>query len=312
MEQLTLIDYQQMDLGELEAVVDKGLTSFIDTGMALKAIREGKKYKQSGYSTFEIYIKERWGISRPYAYFMIDSGYIADSLSTMVDKDIQMPTAERQVRPLLKLGNANNPTPEKWAEAWKGAVEIADGKTPTAKEVEFVVKEMLWTEPPPIPPGEYRVIYADPPWQFDNSGFDQSAAAHYPTMDTESICNMNIPKASDSVLFLWATNSMIEDALKVVKAWGYNYKTNFVWVKTKGPTIGFYVQSRHELLLIGTRGEGMLPEVKPISVLSGEVTKHSRKPEMYDMIESMYDGPYVELFARNKRDGWESWGNEQV
>lgn len=235
---------------------------------------------------------------------------VKDEIKTFTIVNV-FPANASQVRPLARLGNANNPAPELWAEAWMKACEIAEGSLPTAKEVEYVVKEMLWSEPPPLPPGKYRVIYADPPWQFDNSGFEQSAASHYPTMSTDNICDMNIPADDNAVLFLWAVNSMLEDALQVVRKWDFIYKTNFVWVKTKGPTIGFYVQSRHELLLIATRGENMLPEVKPISVLSGEVTKHSKKPEhIYELIESMYDGPYLELFAREKINGWECWGNE--
>ncbi|MHC4361450.1 MAG: MT-A70 family methyltransferase, partial [Planctomycetota bacterium] len=151
----------------------------------------------------------------------------------------------------------------------------------------------------------------DPPWQFDNSGFDQSAAAHYPTMSTDEISKMEIPAADHSVLFMWATNAMLEDALQVVEVWGFDYKTNIVWVKDRGPGIGWYVTSRHELLLIATKGEGMHPVHKPISVIDGEVKRHSKKPDkFYGLIEGMYDGPYLELFARNKRDGWESWGNE--
>ena len=305
--QLKLFDYNKMPLEELENIVARGMGTFVEVGMALLAIREGKKYKDKGYSTFEKYLSERWGISRIHAHRLIDAGFIADNLLPIGNI---LPTNESQVRPLARLGNVNAPTPELWTEAWIRACEIAEGRVPTAKEVEFVVKEMLWHEPDPIPDGFYRVVYADPPWRFDNSGFDQSAEQQYPVMSTSDICNIYVPCADNAVLFLWATNSMIMDALEVMTAWQFDYKTNFVWVKDRGPTMGFYTQSRHELLLIGTRGENMLPEVRPLSIIRGKVTKHSKKPEMYNMIESMYDGPYLELFARNKRDGWESWGNE--
>jgi len=159
--------------------------------------------------------------------------------------------------------------------------------------------------------GDYRVIYCDPPWQFDNSGFDQSAAAHYPTMPTDKIAELQVPAALDAVCFMWATNAMLQDALEVLQAWSFEYKTNMVWTKETGPTIGFYTVSRHELLLIGTRGQGMLPEVRPISIIKGKVSQHSRKPEsVYDTIEEMYDGPYLEMFARSNRPGWTSWGND--
>jgi N6-adenosine-specific RNA methylase IME4 len=165
----------------------------------------------------------------------------------------------------------------------------------------------------PLPEGKYRVIYADPAWQFDNAGFEQSAEKQYPTMSTEEICNLKIQEkiGKEAVLFLWATNAMLEDALEVTKAWGFQYKTNLVWIKTKGPSIGWFTKSRHELLLIATKGEGMHPKEKPQSWFKGEVTKHSKKPEhIYQLIEQMYDGPYLEMFARQTRKGWSSWGNE--
>ena len=164
---------------------------------------------------------------------------------------------------------------------------------------------------PPIPKGKFRVLYADPPWQFDNSGLDQSAASHYDTMPTDDICNLVVPAAERSVLFLWATNAMLPDAMRVVEAWGFEYKTNLVWVKDRGPSIGWFVTSRHELLLLAVRGEKMHPAIKPSSVIAGDVTIHSKKPaSVYETIESMYRGPYLEIFARNERPGWESWGNE--
>jgi len=311
--QLTLFEYREMPLAELEAIVDRGLATFIEVGLALLAIREGKKYREAGYSDFQIYVEERWGMSKSHGWRLLNAGYIGAEISPMGEKKPK-PTHERQVRPLARLGTWKEPAPERWIEAWNEACDlVGEGKQPTAKDVEYVVKEMLWQEPPEIPTGQYRVIYADPPWQFDNSGYDQSAAAHYPTMSTDNIEALQIPSADNAVCFLWATNAMLEDALEVMQAWGFNYKTNFVWIKETGPTIGFYTTSRHELLLIGTRGEGMLPEVRPISVLTGEVTEHSRKPEkVYELIESMYDGPYLELFARNARPGWEAWGNENV
>jgi N6-adenosine-specific RNA methylase IME4 len=170
-------------------------------------------------------------------------------------------------------------------------------------------------EPIPLPEGKYKVIYADPCWQFDNAGFKQSAESQYPTMETEEIIRIPIQEKTyeDSVLFLWATNAMLEDALKVMKEWKFNYKSNMVWIKNKGPGIGWFVDSRHELLLIGTKEGNVHPTFKPISYFYAPVRKHSQKPEtVYELIEKMYKGPYLELFARNKRKrpGWSYWGLE--
>jgi len=177
--------------------------------------------------------------------------------------------------------------------------------------VKYVVDEMLYVPPPPMPDGKYGVIYADPPWQFDNTGFDQSAAAHYSTMTTVEIAQLPMPDAK--ILFLWSTSAMLEDSLFVMKEWGFDYKTNMVWTKDKGPSIGWYLQTKHELLLLGTnpKYERLHPEYKPYSIIEGKVTRHSAKPvAVYGIIEKMYDGPYLEMFAREKREGWEVWGNE--
>lgn len=174
----------------------------------------------------------------------------------------------------------------------------------------------------PLPPGKYRVIYADPPWEYDNGGFSMSAANQYPTLSTEEIGSytdgagktINECIADDAVLFLWVTNPILPDGLRVMEAWGFEYKTCFVWVKTHH-TAGFYVYGQHELLLLGTRGTHMLPTgEKPKSVIYGENTKHSKKPEcVYELIEKMYPGEkYFEGFRRNAREGWVGFGNESL
>jgi len=163
--------------------------------------------------------------------------------------------------------------------------------------------------------GLYDVVLADPPWTYGNSGFKGAAADHYPTMETDDICALPVKDHTieASVLFLWVTNPLLEDGLRVLKAWGYEYKTNIAWVKDKGTHLGFYVNGYHELLLIGVRGS-MLPYDKPLprSVLESPRRKHSQKPdEVYDMIEKMYPGlSYLEMFARSEREGWKQWGNE--
>jgi N6-adenosine-specific RNA methylase IME4 len=126
-------------------------------------------------------------------------------------------------------------------------------------------------------------------------------------------------KVSDNaVLFLWATNPLLVDAMEVVSAWKFQYKTNMVWVKTElqKPGSGFYVRGRHELLFICTRGSftPLNPNISPPigSIIEAPVREHSRKPEsVYGIIEALYPGcNYVELFSRTSRNGWDSWGNQ--
>lgn len=215
---------------------------------------------------------------------------------------------------------------EKAAKVWEAAKqgnEVAEKlvekldkgeKTISAAYMELRrVEKQKELQAPPPPEGKYRVIYADPPWRYSNSGFAMSAENQYPTMETEEICKLPVEELAldNSVLFLWTTAPMLEDAFKVIKAWGFTYKSNFAWVKNKH-TGGFYCYGQHELLLIATKGS-MLPKKEGMraSVVFAERREHSKKPEeFYDIIESMYNGPYIELFARNKRNGWEGWGAE--
>jgi len=163
-----------------------------------------------------------------------------------------------------------------------------------------------------IPDGQFNVVYGDPPWNYYNKT-NYSPDQHYLVLSTKAICSLNVPSANDAVLFLWVTNPFLVDGLQVMRAWGFQYKTNMVWVKDR-PTTGFYVMGQHELLLIGVKGRIGTPLAKnrPRSVLNASKTKHSEKPHaVYDLIEKMYpNAQYLELFARNKREGWTAWGNE--
>lgn len=167
----------------------------------------------------------------------------------------------------------------------------------------------------PWPAGSYQVVYADPPWRYDNSGFDEAAEGQYPTMDVLDICLLPISSlvTDSSVLFLWATNPLLPEAMQVLAAWGFSYKTNMAWVKDRGRGKGWFLKSKHELLLIGTRSQTMHPKELPDSCFeAARGPVHSRKPEIaYEIIERMYDGPRIELFARQRREGWDVWGNER-
>ena len=166
--------------------------------------------------------------------------------------------------------------------------------------------------PPPLPQGTFDVILADPPWQY-YLPLRGAPDAHYPTMSQEDILELKIPKAENAILFLWSTNPQLENALDVVEEWGFTYKTNLVWIKDQIGT-GYYFRGQHELLLTATRGNIPPPieENRFSSVLEAPRKEHSAKPdEVYDIIEVMYPNRrYLELFARNPREGWASWGLE--
>lgn len=165
------------------------------------------------------------------------------------------------------------------------------------------------------PDGKFGVVYADPPWQYGNSGFTQSAAEHYPTMPTDAICALPVQTITtdNAVCFLWVTSPLLPDGLRVLEAWGFAYKASMVWVKDRAPGIGWWVKTKHEILLIGAKGN-LMPDAKHDSVIASGVSAHSAKPEaFYQVIESMFGrAPKVELFARAAREGWASWGNACV
>lgn len=162
----------------------------------------------------------------------------------------------------------------------------------------------------------YSVIYADPPWKYDFSFSDSRAIEeHYPTMEFEEIMSVPIKEfvSDDAILFLWCPPAFNKKAIAVLEAWGFEYRTNMVWVK---PSIGAgqWVRQRHEMLLIGRRGDIPTPEGsdRPDSIVEAPRGRHSEKPkEFYRIIEKMYPGLLrIELFARNKQEGWDRWGNQ--
>ena len=170
---------------------------------------------------------------------------------------------------------------------------------------------------PKLPSGIYRVFYADPPWHYNNTLPDTygEVSKHYRTMTLDDLCALPIAErtADDAVLFLWVTSPMLEDAFAVIRAWGFSYKSSFVWDKVKH-NFGNYNSVRHELLLVCTRGSAT-PETKQLydSVIAEERSgRHSEKPERFrEMIDGLYPtGPKLELFARKQTPGWDVYGDE--
>jgi N6-adenosine-specific RNA methylase IME4 len=170
-----------------------------------------------------------------------------------------------------------------------------------------------------FPKRAFRLIYADPPWSFETwstKGMDRSADNHYPTVDADLLCGIGpyIPAANDAVLFLWATSPMLVEAFRVMAAWGFNYKTSFVWKKDR-PGTGFWFRNQHETLLLGTKGSvpAPAPGTQEDSIIEAPVTRHSEKPQVfYGLIERMFPSfSKLEMFCRGPaRPGWEAWGLE--
>ena len=175
----------------------------------------------------------------------------------------------------------------------------------------------------------YDVIYADPPWEYKQSGSKTNsrgmAKQHYPTMTTQDICNLPIEKISHetSLCFMWATFPNIAEALKVMESWGFIYKTAaFVWIKKNKRSLsnfwgmGAYTRANAEICLLGVKKRVKANEVvkshKVHQVVESPVENHSKKPDVIreKITELLGETARCELFARSHADGWDCWGNE--
>ena len=182
-----------------------------------------------------------------------------------------------------------------------------------ARSVRRARRDAALAQTPPLPPGAFELILADPPWQLGSPDSDRAPENHYPTMSLDEIASLAVPAAEDALLYLWAVSSLLPQALAVMEAWGFSYRTNMVWVKDK-IGLGTWARHRHELLLIGRKGSFPPPAeaVRPDSVIEAKRRRHSQKPLcVYELLEQMYPRTRkLELFARGSRRGWSSWGNE--
>jgi N6-adenosine-specific RNA methylase IME4 len=173
--------------------------------------------------------------------------------------------------------------------------------------------------------GHFGTILADPPWRFSNRtgkmAPEHQRLLRYPTMELEEIMELPVPllAAPQSHLYLWVPNALLAEGLEVMKRWGFTYKTNIVWYKTRkdggpdGRGVGFYFRNVTEIILFGVRGNlrTLDPGRTQVNIITANKREHSRKPdEQYSIIESCSPGPYLELFARYPQPNWACWGNE--
>jgi len=158
----------------------------------------------------------------------------------------------------------------------------------------------------------YDIIYADPPWKYNFSATkNRDIENQYPTMTLQDIKDFKVPSADNSVLYLWATAPKLKEALEVMEAWGFEYKTHGIWDKM-WIGMGYWFRGQHELLLVGVKGKFSPPKQpdRVSSVFKQQRGEHSEKPNaIYKMIDKWYPNKTkIELFARNPRTGWTSRG----
>lgn len=172
----------------------------------------------------------------------------------------------------------------------------------------------------------FATILADPPWRFTNRtgkvAPEHRRLTRYETMNLDEICALPVEDyvASTAHLYLWVPNALLPDGLQVMRAWGFNYKSNIIWHKVRkdggsdGRGVGFYFRNVTEILLFGVRGKNartLPPGRSQVNFMASRKREHSRKPdEQYDLIEACSPGPYLEMFARGERDNWTGWGHQ--
>lgn len=165
----------------------------------------------------------------------------------------------------------------------------------------------------------FRTIVADPPWRFGNTSSRAAAENHYPTMSVTEIVGLRHKLdiwPENGHLYLWTTAAHLREALQVMMEWDFEYKLNLVWVKSKAPPklqigLGNYFRHAHELCLFGVRGKCQAKVHNLPTVFFAPRSKHSKKPDEFSaLVEKLSPGPYLELFARRRRENWSSWGND--
>ncbi len=173
-------------------------------------------------------------------------------------------------------------------------------------------------------PKKYGIIYADPPWAFkvySKKGMGRSAETHYPTMSLDDIKNLPVSDIADKdcALFMWTTIPMLKDCFEVLSAWGFVFKTiAFVWIKQNRKSdslfwgMGYWTRANAEFCILATKGKPKRVAKDVHQVIISHIEEHSKKPNeaRERIIRLMGDIPRVELFARQKPDGWDVWGNE--
>ena len=175
-----------------------------------------------------------------------------------------------------------------------------------------------------LPNKKYNIIYADPAWYFNTwskKGNERSAIRHYNCMSISDICNLPINNITDDdcILFIWVIDPMLPEAVEVIKAWGFKYKTvAFTWVKQNKKSdgyftgLGYWTRANPEMCLLATKGKPKRLSKSVRQLIISKLQEHSKKPDEIRnrIVELCGDLPRIELFARQKVDGWDCWGNE--
>ena len=168
---------------------------------------------------------------------------------------------------------------------------------------------------------KYKIIYADPPWKYQDSGCNGNAENHYEVMNNKDICNLPIRELADEdcILFIWGTFPLLPEVLDVIKSWGFEYKSiGFLWLKKNKQNgkyfygLGRWTRGNSEPCFIATKGKPKRISESVFQIIESKLREHSRKPDVIrnKIVELVGDLPRIELFARQRFEGWDVWGNE--
>ena len=261
--------------------------------------------ERSGFTSATTYERARKAVTQgtPELVEAMDRGEVAVSTAAIVaelPKEEQKEIVAKGEKEILKAANEIRAAKakeirakriEKIAEIARGNVELKTDK-------------------------KYAVLYADPPWKYDVViSTSREIENHYPTMTDDEIAALPVGDLAneDAIIYLWVVVGKVPFGCELLKHWGFEYKSCFVWVKDR-MGLGFHSRVQHELLLVGTRGKipAPAPELRVSSVIEARVQEHSKKPQIVrDWIGEWYSGlPMIELFARQSGEGWDTWGNQ--
>jgi N6-adenosine-specific RNA methylase IME4 len=233
---------------------------------------------------------------------------IASNLPKSVrDRIRNTPTAnnKQELARLAKLDGAN---------LERVATELVNGASSVKQAQRSVVARSIRAEAPPLPTGPFRVLAIDPPWSYEKRKDDPThrSSLDYPSMSLDAIAALPVPELAhdDAVLWLWTTNAYLEEAHELAQGWGFEVKTALTWAKNQ-IGMGDWLRGQTEHCILAVRGRPVVELAGQSTLLNARRREHSRKPEeFYALVESLCPGSKVELFARQPREGWATWGAE--
>ncbi len=281
----------------IRATMTKSVEAIIETGLELKRCKA-----ELGHGNMEAAAQQAGMSARSAQRLMAISGkpqirhnvsYLPPSWGTLYD-------LSRLDAPVLEAAIADGRVRPDMTR--KDVKQLVASK-PTASS-----KAIIWNPSPDA--ALYSAIVIDPPWKYGNTSTRGAAEDHYGTMTMDELAEMTLPAADNSHLYLWVTNNFMREGFNLLDAWGFEQKTILTWVKPQ-MGMGNYFRSFTEHVLFATKGKHpTLRNDCPNWFVAGR-QRHSQKPDsFYDLVESSSPGPYMEMFARRRRFGWASWGNE--